>query len=182
VIHHIIPWETCKKHEFPNLIALCPNCHDMAHAGKIDRKALRKYKAELAKVTFDAADPSSKGLLEIVSITPDDDAVLDIKLRNLSDDTVVITKIQVDVLEDLWPIAGMLEPSARYEVSIESAQEGESVESLISYSVEPRRADRMMVSLKADRALHIRVTLHYNGRYTVSRELGLFDAFEDYDQ
>lgn len=46
-IHHIIPWETCKEHKYENLIALCPNCHRMAHAEKIDRKALRIYKSNL---------------------------------------------------------------------------------------------------------------------------------------
>jgi 5-methylcytosine-specific restriction endonuclease McrA len=30
-LHHIVPWETCQKHEFDNLIALCPNCHRKAH-------------------------------------------------------------------------------------------------------------------------------------------------------
>lgn len=43
-IHHIIPWETCRTHEYENLIALCPNCHIRADSGKIDRKALRLYK------------------------------------------------------------------------------------------------------------------------------------------
>ena len=47
MIHHIIPWEKCKKHEYENLIALCPNCHKRADAGEIDRKALRIYKANL---------------------------------------------------------------------------------------------------------------------------------------
>ena len=45
--HHIIPWETCQKHEYENLIALCPNCHRRADKGDIDRKALRMYKANL---------------------------------------------------------------------------------------------------------------------------------------
>lgn len=43
-LHHIIPWEECKKHDYSNLIALCPNCHRMAHRGKIDRKSLLIYK------------------------------------------------------------------------------------------------------------------------------------------
>jgi len=47
VIHHIIPWNKCKKHEYKNLIALCPNCHSRADRGLIDRKALRIYKANL---------------------------------------------------------------------------------------------------------------------------------------
>ncbi len=46
-IHHIIPWETCRKHEYDNLIALCPVCHRRAHQGEIDRKALRIYKTKL---------------------------------------------------------------------------------------------------------------------------------------
>ena len=181
-IHHIIPWARCKKHEFGNLIALCPNCHRRAEKGEIDRKALQKYKALLATNHSDIAGPSPEGLLEIVSIIPDDDAVLDIKMRNLSDDAAVITKIHVDVLKDLWPIAGVLEPSAEYEVSVEYAQEGESSEKTISHVIEPHGADRIKVSLRADRALHIRVTLHYNGRYSIAREVGLFDAFDDYDQ
>ena len=46
-IHHIIPWEKCKKHEYINLIALCPNCHRIAEKGEIDRKSLRLYKNNL---------------------------------------------------------------------------------------------------------------------------------------
>lgn len=42
-IHHIVPWETCKKHEFDNLIALCPTCHRKAHDGDIDRKSIKMY-------------------------------------------------------------------------------------------------------------------------------------------
>ena len=43
-IHHIIPWNECRKHEYDNLIALCPNCHSLADRTKIDRKSLRMYK------------------------------------------------------------------------------------------------------------------------------------------
>ena len=46
-IHHIIPWNKCKKHEYENLIALCPNCHKRADSDDIDRKSLRAYKANL---------------------------------------------------------------------------------------------------------------------------------------
>ena len=46
-VHHIIPWEKCKKHEYNNLIALCPNCHRRADNGEIDRKSLRMYKNNL---------------------------------------------------------------------------------------------------------------------------------------
>ena len=46
-IHHIVPWETCKRHDYDNLIALCPNCHRRAHDDEIDRKSLCLYKAQL---------------------------------------------------------------------------------------------------------------------------------------
>jgi len=46
-IHHIIPWSKCQTHEYENLIALCPNCHERADRGEIDRKSLRLYKANL---------------------------------------------------------------------------------------------------------------------------------------
>jgi 5-methylcytosine-specific restriction endonuclease McrA len=46
-LHHIIPWATCRTHEYENLIALCANCHGRADSGKIDRKALRLYKLNL---------------------------------------------------------------------------------------------------------------------------------------
>lgn len=46
-IHHIIPWEECHEHTYENLISLCPNCHRLVHEGKIDRKFLRIYKANL---------------------------------------------------------------------------------------------------------------------------------------
>ncbi len=47
-LHHIVAWEKCFKHEYKNLIALCPNCHRLAHTAKIDRKSLRLYKKNLS--------------------------------------------------------------------------------------------------------------------------------------
>ena len=46
-IHHIIPREQCKAHNYENLIALCPNCHRRADRNEIDRKSLHIYKASL---------------------------------------------------------------------------------------------------------------------------------------
>lgn len=46
-IHHIVPWSKCKEHNYENLIALCPNCHRLADRGRIDRKSLNIYKANL---------------------------------------------------------------------------------------------------------------------------------------
>jgi uncharacterized protein DUF3298/HNH endonuclease len=55
-VHHIIPWEKCRAHDYGNLIALCPNCHRRADAGEIDRSSLRLYKARLV-ASFGLSDP-----------------------------------------------------------------------------------------------------------------------------
>lgn len=55
-IHHIIPWAKSKKHEYHNLIALCPNCHAQVHDGEIDRKSLVKYKSALISAIRDLGD------------------------------------------------------------------------------------------------------------------------------
>jgi hypothetical protein len=46
-IHHIVPWEKVRAHNYENLIALCPNCHRRAHRGEIDAKSLTLYKFNL---------------------------------------------------------------------------------------------------------------------------------------
>jgi hypothetical protein len=46
-VHHILFVEEGGRDTYDNLIALCPNCHTMVHNGRIDKKALRIYKANL---------------------------------------------------------------------------------------------------------------------------------------
>jgi hypothetical protein len=46
-IHHIVPFNKVQKHEYDNLIALCPNHHVLADNGAIDRQSLRMYKNNL---------------------------------------------------------------------------------------------------------------------------------------
>ena len=47
-IAHIIPWAEVQEHEFENLIALCPNCHNLYDKDKtIDRKSMLIYKHNL---------------------------------------------------------------------------------------------------------------------------------------
>jgi hypothetical protein len=50
-VHHIEDWAKTKTHEYDNLIALCPNCHRMAHTGKIDKLSMRQYKRNLRYAT-----------------------------------------------------------------------------------------------------------------------------------
>ncbi|MBU6382886.1 MAG: HNH endonuclease [Verrucomicrobia bacterium] len=52
-IAHIIPWTEVQEHTFENLIALCPNCHDMYDKEeKIDRKSMLIYKANLGLLNY----------------------------------------------------------------------------------------------------------------------------------
>jgi hypothetical protein len=59
-LHHIVPWEQRKSHDFENLVALCPNCHRRAHAGEIDRKSLRWYKSQLSAAIGAVDEPYQK--------------------------------------------------------------------------------------------------------------------------
>ncbi|MFD9687282.1 HNH endonuclease signature motif containing protein [Kitasatospora sp. NPDC059088] len=47
-IAHIVPWSKVKRHDFDNLIALCPNCHTRYDRGEIDQTAVRQYKENLS--------------------------------------------------------------------------------------------------------------------------------------
>ncbi len=44
---HIVSWAKSRDYGYENLIALCPNCHTLYDAGKIDRVAIIAYKKKL---------------------------------------------------------------------------------------------------------------------------------------
>ncbi|MEU7025303.1 HNH endonuclease signature motif containing protein [Streptomyces sp. NPDC046275] len=43
-IAHIVPWARVRRHEFHNMIVLCPNCHTRFDRGEIDRQSMFRYK------------------------------------------------------------------------------------------------------------------------------------------
>jgi hypothetical protein len=47
-IAHIVGYAKCQKHEFHNLIPLCPTCHTRFDNGMIDHKSMALYKFNLA--------------------------------------------------------------------------------------------------------------------------------------
>src|SRR4051812_31545190 len=53
VVEHIVDYAGNRKHEFSNLIVLCPTCHARKGdgAGQIDRKSLKIYKLNLGLLT-----------------------------------------------------------------------------------------------------------------------------------
>lgn len=69
-VHHIVPWNKRKEHKYPNLIALCPNCHRMAEKGDIDNKSLYLYKNNL-RFLYDKFTTFEVDLLyELVELNP----------------------------------------------------------------------------------------------------------------
>ncbi|MFF5109631.1 HNH endonuclease [Streptosporangium sp. NPDC000509] len=69
---HINDWAKVGRHEFHNMIVLCRNCHGRKGSGpgKIDRKALRQYKANLAVVNGRYGDLERR-ILDYVAENPE---------------------------------------------------------------------------------------------------------------
>jgi hypothetical protein len=72
---HIVPWCEVKKHEFSNLIALCLNCHTAFDNGRIDRIAMRQYKANLGLLHSRYSDTERRILIHFV-LNPGEDVSL----------------------------------------------------------------------------------------------------------
>jgi hypothetical protein len=103
-VHHIDSWSEEQAHHPDNLIALCPNCHDLADRGAIDRKALRELKVKLAisqlhavvQGMIDPADPFDP-FRGSEALSPDETSqlVLEIQARGMLAGVLV---------EQNWPL------------------------------------------------------------------------------
>lgn len=61
-VHHIVEWSKVRRHEFENLLALCPTCHRRMREGDIDRMSAQQYKANL-NVLNSRYEPMERRLL-----------------------------------------------------------------------------------------------------------------------
>lgn len=113
----------------------------------------------------------SDGLLEIANLTCTRDHELDVTVRNLSNDTIVITRLVLRVLNDRGVRAPILDPSATYTMPVGSLNVGDSRHLDVWHAVTPHGADRLRVALDSARVLRLRLTLEYNKRYSVSANL-----------
>jgi hypothetical protein len=120
------------------------------------------------------AEPPSDGSLQIVSIGKTHEAEFDVMLRNLSNQTVYITRITLRVLKDQGPVAPFLRPSARYKIPVGHLSVGESNSLDVSHIIEPHKADRFLIALHTTRVLYLRLTLEYNRYYSVSENAWLW--------
>ena len=116
----------------------------------------------------------SDGKLEIVSIDFTKNAELDVKMRNLSDDTIYITRITIQVLDDRGVVLPSLNPSARYVLPIGSLRVGQSKSLPVSHIIGPHEADRILIALETTRMLKILLIFQYNRNYSISEEYGIW--------
>ncbi len=61
-IAHIVPYVRCKKHEFHNLLPLCPTCHARFDQGIIDQMSMSMYKMNLALINRRYGDAEARVL------------------------------------------------------------------------------------------------------------------------
>lgn len=92
-IAHIEPWAKVKKHEFDNLIALCPNCHTRYDKGEIDRKSMIHYKMNLSVINSRYGDLEQR-VLKIFADNLDLESIhlykhLEILLMYIVDDNLI---------------------------------------------------------------------------------------------
>ncbi len=103
-VAHIVGWAECRKHEFHNLIPLCPTCHTRFDKGEIDRKSMRQYKQRLAAINQRYGDAE----LRVLEFFAGDNSGAE--LRMLSDFVLFIRRLLDDrLLVDTGkdqPIAG----------------------------------------------------------------------------
>lgn len=85
---HIIPYSKVKKHEYHNLIALCPNCHTRFDKGEIDKKSIDIYKSKLVFLS----DRYSKYELDVLEYLRKENKVIvygHLSIKNLVDNNLV---------------------------------------------------------------------------------------------
>ena len=106
---------------------------------------------------------SSLGRLEITNVGFTHNAEIDVKVRNLDDDAIIINRITIQVIKDTGLIVmPALQPTAHYTVPIDDLKKGESRSLDVSHFIDGHKADRFLVALNTTRVLKIRMTLHCN--------------------
>jgi hypothetical protein len=93
-IAHIIPYDNVLKHEFDNLITLCPNCHRRYDRGEIDRKSMQRYKANLLIINSRYSD-FERRILKLFAEQPEKDTI---QLSLSGNNDILITYLVKDGL------------------------------------------------------------------------------------
>jgi hypothetical protein len=165
-IHHIDG--NRENNNFENLIFLCDKHHKMAHAGVIDRKALREYKKLLTdnnnfgSVMPDARSPTSEASLHIVDIYEVEDesydaefqcTLVEVKFRN-SGSEVAFLKEMIFVTRNHWDINTdrhhrLVDVSAHYDVKVFN-KPGAKCSIKIHHEIKPQDVDRIRFRMTTD--------------------------------
>jgi serine/threonine protein kinase len=88
---------------------------------------------------------------------------LDVTLRNIGNQPVVIHSITITILKaDGVYHSGRIPTSAQYNIPIDDLREGESRSIAVSHYVDPHGVDKLEIDLQTHRILKVRLTLHCN--------------------
>lgn len=116
--------------------------------------------------------PHSPSRLEITDVGFTYDAEIDLKIRNLGDDSLIINKISILMVRDYNICAlPVLNPTARYTLRVDGMNEGQTRNLNISHYVDAHKADRILIATDTTCRYRLLVTLHYNQNETVSCEI-----------
>jgi len=144
--------------------------------------SLAYYRSRLLQVQAKMdSEKRSDDFLEITNIDAQE-GVLDVNLRNKSDDSILITRISVLIVRDYGSVLGVLQSSARYVLPISDIDLGEKCNLNVSHVIEPRHADRFLVALETSRVLLIRVTIDYNKFFSISENVWLWTSIDNHPQ
>ncbi|WP_425302693.1 HNH endonuclease signature motif containing protein [Nocardia wallacei] len=69
-VDHIVDWAKVRRHDFDNLIALCPTCHARKTKGDIDIQSMKQYKANLGVLTSRYGDLELRLLRSLAEWVP----------------------------------------------------------------------------------------------------------------
>jgi hypothetical protein len=118
-----------------------------------------------------------EGKLEITEVGFTHNAELDVKIRNLSDDVIIINRITISILDDphAW-VLPVLRPTAHYKIPIDDLRLGKSRSKSISHFIDAHKADRFLIALETTRVFSVRLTLYYNKDNQISFDKKLWSS------
>jgi len=109
--------------------------------------------------------------LEIMSLRRNEKFELDVILRNIGNEPVVIHAIEIMIIRDFKCIVmSAIEPSAKYDIPVDKLKLGERRKINISHCVPAHDVDRFQIDLHTRRMFAYRLTVYYNKNKVIYAE------------
>ena len=134
----------------------------------------------------DDAEPRWDGSIDLYLAVRKHSSLIDIIVRNLTTTSAVVDGIKVSVLRDEWILAsGEMKPLTTVTVEVDDLKIAESrrLDLTNPVEVDGHSAGRIVVEVRSGRALKLRVRVYYNGRFSIARNVAIYDAdmYDDLD-